>query len=272
MSVSNEVNAELKKGGAGIWKYNDITSKWEETGDFTANGNEISTTIKTFTNGRITSLPVFPRNAAATTFTNIDKPANNATVTGRLICNGQPHTGKVKFTRKEPTGYGMSYTTQTDKDGNFRFRVTQSNSGAYSISSGTWSKALNITSTDVNLGEIDVYKLGEGSFNMNGVVNSGLCVAIAATGAGCTGQDVAISGNGGNTFIIYNMPQGSSGRFNFNGEVGSCDLYALVSGTVLVSKSGTVTKTSEKSFEFEVVMEDYTTKERVTITGRGSYN
>ncbi len=113
---------------------------------------------------------------------------------------------------------------------------------------------------------------GTGQFTYNGQTINGSCSSIAATGLGCTGIDVLIIG--AQNFIIYNMPNASSGTFNVNGNGDNCNLWAAtLFGGVSQSTSGTITKTGAKSFSFTITMKNISTgSTNLVATGTGNYN
>lgn len=116
-----------------------------------------------------------------------------------------------------------------------------------------------------------------GSFIVDATTYSGTCTAVNSTS--CTnGKDVGIAPSTGTpTFLVYNMPSASTGTFNFvNGAtaVGTCNLwggFVLSVQNVLVTRSGTLTKTGANSFTFSCIVYDIATNSNKTITGNGNY-
>lgn len=113
----------------------------------------------------------------------------------------------------------------------------------------------------------------QGQFTYNGTSYSGDCVSISATQCSSGGKDVTILSNIG-SFIIYNMPQASSGTYNFTEfQSGGCNLFVIstVDGNA-TSTGGTLTKTGSNSFTFSCTLQDISNGYVFTITGSGNYN
>lgn len=117
-----------------------------------------------------------------------------------------------------------------------------------------------------------------GKFSVKGTEYSGPCQAIPATSGVSGNLDAIIASSTGASFIVYNIPTGSSGTSNvveIDSDVPfSSQLYAICtvnSGTIYSSTGGTVTKTGSNSYKFSVNMVDLTTNETVTVTGSGKY-
>ncbi|RYU89374.1 hypothetical protein EWM62_13675 [Mucilaginibacter terrigena] len=117
-----------------------------------------------------------------------------------------------------------------------------------------------------------------GTFTVKGTKFSGPCQSIPATSGVSGNIDAIIASSTGASFIVYNIPTGSSGTSNVveidDNVPFSSQLYVICtvnSSTIYSSTGGTVTKTGSNSYTFSVNMIDLTTDETVTVTGSGKY-
>lgn len=114
---------------------------------------------------------------------------------------------------------------------------------------------------------------GQGQFTYDGTNYTGNCYSVNATQCSSGGKDVLLTSSLGN-FIIYNIPQASSGTYNFTEfQSGGCNLFVIstVDGNA-TSTGGTLTKTGSNSFTFSCTLQDISNGYVFTITGSGNYN
>lgn len=122
-------------------------------------------------------------------------------------------------------------------------------------------------------------KANTGAFVANTTTYTGPCSSVQDVGSGgALGNiDVIIATTSGVGFFIYNMPQQSSGTYNFQdagNTVGGSQLYGLFllsSSSEFGTRSGTVTKTGTNSFTFSCSMYDLNSGQTISVTGKGSY-
>jgi PBP1b-binding outer membrane lipoprotein LpoB len=119
-----------------------------------------------------------------------------------------------------------------------------------------------------------------GDFISNSTTYTGPCTSVpdVGTGGAAGNIDALIVTTSGTSFIVYNMPQQSSGTFNFTdgyNNVGSSSLYGIFTlasnNTEYATRSGTVTKTGSNSFTFSCTVYDIISGQSLTVTGKGAY-
>ena len=125
---------------------------------------------------------------------------------------------------------------------------------------------------------------GTGKFTFQGTIYGNEC--IGGVDNGSMNLIVGIADtviNGQSTFGMTNVPTATSGTYNFTDGYVS-DSSSTLAGVVHIgyfngynygkeyyTKSGTLTKTGAKSFNFSCVVYDYYTNETYNVTGSGSY-
>jgi hypothetical protein len=122
-----------------------------------------------------------------------------------------------------------------------------------------------------------------GSFTVNGTTYNGVCSTSPDSGVGYAGNIDVLIGLTSQypQFTIYDMPQQSSGTFNFvNGSnsIGSTlglsgayvSSYSSSGSGFFVAQNGSVTKTGANSFTFSCNMINIL-NQTVSATGKGSY-
>lgn len=129
----------------------------------------------------------------------------------------------------------------------------------------------------INISAYGKFDIGKGQASVCGTSFGGICVAVPATISGCTGMDAVITGSGGTPqFILYNLPQQTSGTYQISTfSAPGCLPFILTNGigtSTYQSVSGTVTKTGAKSFMFTAIIEDDNTGVKCSASGGGSLN
>jgi len=119
-----------------------------------------------------------------------------------------------------------------------------------------------------------------GQFVSNSTTYTGSCTSVpdVGTGGGSGNIDAIIATTSGTSFIVYNMPQQSSGTFNFTdgyNNAGGSTLYGIFllasANNEYATQSGTVTKTGSNSFTFSCTVYDINSNVTYSVTGKGSY-
>lgn len=262
--------------GAKAWSYDPVSGKWNNSTGITQTGSEY----------------FFP---VTTLYQNIDRfVLGFGTIEGQVKCtNGSPVAG-VKVTLAS-TQYNNKYITYTNangkyrakvavKDGNitFNYNVSTTSSTVYAGTApvgGTVTAPVITTTNCTGSGGGGGGGTGSGNYTAGGVYRSGVCTSVpdVVTGGPLGNIDVAIITSNGESFIIYNMPQQSSGSYAFNdgyNSSGGSVLYGLMSQSSNVygtRSGGTVTKTGAKSFTFSCTVYDIITNQNISVTGSGNY-
>ncbi|UAY52646.1 carboxypeptidase-like regulatory domain-containing protein [Ferruginibacter albus] len=256
--------------GAKSWGYDSQLGKW-------TNGTGITQTNDEY---------FYP---ATTLFQNIDKcTLDFGTIEGQVLCTDNKPVPNITV-RIKSTNYNNEYVVKTNANGKYRVKVAVKDGAVifnYKVSAGGSIVDVNnipvkgsatapiIVTADCNAGAGDN---GLGNFTVDGNNFSGPCSSTPDVSA-CSGIDVGIFTISGSSFIIYNMPQASSGSFSFTDayqSVGGCDLYGLTTlstGPVQYgTKNGTVTKTGVRSFTFSCTVYDPLTDATYNAGGSGTY-
>jgi hypothetical protein len=129
--------------------------------------------------------------------------------------------------------------------------------------------------------------LGKGSFTFETEKYAGGIVIKTPSSSGFLNEyDVSISCSPGNAVLIYNMPNSSSGNFSIYDAPSVLSTNKIWLGVgfqpnttfynpalgMLVSSSGTITKTGSNSFTFTCqVYYQLKPSTKYTVTGKGSY-
>ena len=115
---------------------------------------------------------------------------------------------------------------------------------------------------------------GSGSFTVAGQTYSGIAISQPAS-TSSTGIDVVIASTSGSSFIIYNMPTGSSGSSTFRDGYSQNGLWGATfynNGIFMATKAGgTLTKTAANKFTFSCTVYDLNTNQTASATGNGTY-
>lgn len=258
--------------GAKAWSYDPATGKWGNSTTITQTGAEY----------------FFP---TTTLFQNIDRfVLGFGTIEGQVLCNGNPVAG-VKVTLAS-TQYNNKYTTFTNANGKYRAKVAVRDGNIifnYNVTiaggtvyAGTAPVGGTVTAPVLTASNCSGGGggggFGTGTFTA-GSTYTGICTSVPDVGTGgpLGHIDVAIVSTSGYSFIIYNMPQQSSGSYAFTdgyNNSGGSVLYGLLSipaGVYGTKPGGTVTKTGAKSFTFSCIVYDIITNQNISVTGSGNY-
>ncbi len=254
--------------GAKAWAYNPATGKWSGEAAVTMSGQEVF-------------MPCI------TLYQNLDAFVQYGTLTGTVLCSdGQPAAGVEVVITLDPYN---KYVTKTNENGKYRAKVEATTVGPYTVAAGGQrvSLAAPTQNATVTAGTITTSNCtpagggggggggggnGSGSFTVNGQSYAGLCGATPSTTAGCTGINVVIVGTGA-SFVIYNMPQQSSGSYPIADGYqnnSTCNLWAGTT-TGNASASGTVTKTGARSFTFTCIVQDLLANRTYPASGAGTW-
>jgi len=242
------------------WAYNPNSGLWNTPTNITKTGSEY----------------YFP---CTTLYQNIDKFIQFGYINGTVTCpNGSP----AAFITINIQNQNDGYVTTTNENGMFKAKVEASGNqftvtaaGGNSLTGIQAGSTVSLTTIQCANTNSPPTSGGTGQFIFNGTSNSGACGSTPDV-AGCAGLDVVISSTSSNTIIIYNIPSGSSGTYNFTDayqNAGTCILYgiATINGSEYGTKSGTITKTGANNFTISCIVYDLLTNASYTVTGNGNY-
>ena len=263
--VDNPVTA-----GAKSWGYDG--QKWTGQDTTTQTGSEF----------------FFP---ATTEYQNIDVCVLQfGTIEGTVVCTDGKPAPFIQVTLTSPP-YVNKYTVVTNKNGKYRAKVAVKDGAIiFHYQAVATGGTGNVSVSDVPVGgsvtapNITTSTCGgggttgtTGTFSFNGQNYSGTCTPIPSVGSGCTGHDVPIVTTSGASFIVYNMPSGSSGSYTINDgytNAMTCVLYVLLSdgsGHTYGSKNGTLTKTGSNTYTVTGSVYDISTSTTYSVSASGSY-
>jgi hypothetical protein len=251
------------------WAYDPTQGKWAKPTTITQSGSEY----------------FFP---CLTLYQNIDAFIQTGTLTGTVNCtDGKPAAYVIVTIQSKYDKYEVI----SNENGKFRAKVE--------ATSGSWTYTVSVAGgNSISINRVPVNSTttadglstsqcsnsappqggnGSGQFSYSGGSYSGLCAAVPDVYGCASGTDVAIATISGASFILYNIPQGSSGNYPFTdiqNAVNGCEFFSLMTlpnATQLASKGGTLTKTAARSFTFSCQMYDVMTNSSYTVNGGGNY-